>query len=124
MEKFNKPVKIPKIKPGTLEDVMYKITIQPFEVYSVEIYFAWGIAENGQWVLHILAACGPQIDGIDLDETFTKIGPYLWSYREYIWACLRDILQHSYQGKQGLDIEYRENRKPYNEKVKFVNLDG
>lgn len=125
---FDKPVKVPA-PTGETENTTYWLTIFPFSNAGVGICFTWCKTTPGKfwpdgWFPRMDTIRGPQVDGIDLDATHIKIGPFFWSYREYIFSCLWGILEREYGGRLGMTKDYQNVGINHPRKDKrYVNLD-
>lgn len=91
---------------------LYQITLYPFSGHYVTVHFRFARrAHKGfpdPWGIHVETMAGPQINGIDLDETFTRRQGVLISYRDYILGSLHNLLVHSYGGSFGIYRDYPE----------------
>lgn len=125
---FDKPVAVPT-PTGEAENVTYWVTIYPFSDQGVGVSFTWCKTAPGKfcpdgWVPRMETIRGPQVDGVDLDVSHVKIGPFFWSYREYIFSCLWGILEREYKGRLGMREDYKNNGTKHPTKnTRYVNLD-
>jgi hypothetical protein len=93
-----------------LSQALYQITLFPWSGHAVAVFFRFGREVKpgipDPWALFIESMRGPQIDGLDLDNTLSRVGGVLITYREHIMNCLHTIVNDTYGGSFHIMRDY------------------
>lgn len=102
-----------KGKVVEVDKTTYQIHLFPFSSHAVTIFFKFVKRSEGHtpnslisWEIDIETITGPQVNGIELDETFVRQQGKYVSYRQLIREQLEHIIYNDYGGYFHLHRDY------------------
>ncbi len=89
----------------------FQIRIFPFSMHIVVVYFRFARRITGRapepWGITIESMNGPQVLGIDLDNTLTRQKGMMLTYRQHIQNCVEELVYNSLGGAYHIFREHR-----------------